>query len=112
MAVHMRLRREGKRKQPAYRIVVADSRAPRDGRFIEELGYYHPLSNPSEVKIEPERAVYWLRTGARPSDQVAKLLRITEIVTETGALDPEPASGGLAGHAPDTAESAASEAPA
>lgn len=76
MAVRMRLRREGKKKQPYYRIVVADVRSPRDGRFIEDLGYYQPLGEPSTIGLDHERALHWLRNGAQPSSQVTNLLRI------------------------------------
>lgn len=82
MAVKMRLRREGKKKQPFYRVVVADVRSPRDGRFIEDLGYYHPLRNPSEISINRERALHWLRNGVQPSDAVKNLLRIEGIWEE------------------------------
>ena len=76
--VKIRLRRMGAKKAPYYRIVVADARSPRDGRFIEELGYYNPLSNPVELKIDEERAKYWLANGAQPSDTVRGLLKKTE----------------------------------
>ncbi len=82
MAVKMRLRREGKRKQPFYRVVVADARSPRDGRFIEDIGYYHPLREPSEIEIKRERALYWLGEGVQPSDAVRQLLRVTGIWEE------------------------------
>jgi small subunit ribosomal protein S16 len=74
--LRIRLRRVGKKKQPMYRIVVADSRAPRDGAFVESLGYYHPLNNPSTIVLDEERAKHWLDHGAQPSDRVAKLLKI------------------------------------
>ena len=74
--LRIRLRRVGKKKQPMYRIVVADSRAPRDGRFVESLGYYHPLNNPSTIELDQERARHWLDHGAQPSDRVAKILAI------------------------------------
>lgn len=76
MAVKMRLRREGKKKQPTYRIVVANDRSPRDGRFLEDLGYYHPLAEPSSIKLDHDRALTWLRHGAQPTQQVRNLLRI------------------------------------
>ena len=82
MAVKMRLRREGKRTQPFYRVVVADARSPRDGRFIEDIGYYHPLREPSEIEIKRERALYWLGEGVQPSDAVRQLLRVTGIWEE------------------------------
>ena len=79
MAVKMRLRRMGQKKAPFYRIVVADSRSPRDGRFIEEIGTYNPNTNPSEFKIDEELAKKWLTTGAQPTDVVAKLLKVAGI---------------------------------
>jgi small subunit ribosomal protein S16 len=82
MAVKLRLRREGAKKAPHYRIVVADARAPRDGRFIEILGEYHPMDQPSTIKVDGERALYWLRNGAQPTDQVKKLLRIEGVWEE------------------------------
>lgn len=75
--VKIRLMRVGKRKQPSYRVVVADSRSPRDGRIIEAIGHYHPRQEPSLVSIDEDRALYWLQRGAQPSDQVRQLLRIT-----------------------------------
>jgi small subunit ribosomal protein S16 len=75
--VKIRLMRVGKRKQPSYRVVVADSRSPRDGRIIEAIGHYHPRQEPSLVEIDNERALYWLRNGAQASDSVRQLLRIT-----------------------------------
>lgn len=80
MAVKMRLKRMGKKKQPTYRVVVADSRAPRDGRIIELLGRYDPRQEPSLVEIDNERAQYWLSTGAQPTDRVRKLLEISGAV--------------------------------
>jgi small subunit ribosomal protein S16 len=77
MAVKLRLRREGTTKRPFYRVVAADSRSPRDGRFIEILGQYHPLQNPSRIEIDNERAVHWLKNGAQPTEAVEKLLRIS-----------------------------------
>jgi small subunit ribosomal protein S16 len=77
--LRIRLRRVGKKKQPMYRIVVADSRSPRDGAFVEALGYYHPLDNPSTIVIDADRARHWLGKGARPSDRVAKLLAVQNI---------------------------------
>ncbi len=77
--VKMRLRRMGAKKAPFYRIVVADSRSPRDGRFIEEIGTYDPLKNPAEIKIETDRAKDWLNNGAQPTDTVKKLLKIAGV---------------------------------
>lgn len=73
--VRIRLRRVGAKKQPSYRVVVADSRSPRDGRFIERLGWYNPRTDPPSFKIQPDRALYWLSVGAQPSDAVARLLK-------------------------------------
>lgn len=75
MSVRIRLRRLGAKKAPFYRVVVADSRAPRDGRFIEEIGYYNPMTEPAEIKISEEKAVKWLKTGAQPSDTVKNLFK-------------------------------------
>jgi small subunit ribosomal protein S16 len=73
--VKIRLRRMGAKKAPFYRIIVADSRAPRDGAFIEELGYYNPLTDPAEIKVDNEKAQYWLKNGAQPTDTVRGLLK-------------------------------------
>ncbi len=75
MAVKIRLRRMGAKKAPFYRIVVADGRYPRDGRFIEEIGYYNPLTEPAEVKIDADKAKQWLQNGAQPTDTVKALLK-------------------------------------
>ncbi|MBE6033044.1 MAG: 30S ribosomal protein S16 [Firmicutes bacterium] len=75
MAVKIRLKRMGAKKKPFYRVVVADSRAPRDGKFIEELGYYDPLKDPAEIKIDAEKAQKWLNNGAQPTDTVRVLLK-------------------------------------
>ena len=77
MAVKLRLKRMGKKKQPTYRVVAADARSPRDGRFIESIGFYAPRAEPSEVKIDNDKAVEWLRKGAQPSETVQKLLKIS-----------------------------------
>ncbi len=77
MAVKLRLMRMGKKKQPTYRVVVADSRSPRNGRFIEILGTYEPRAEPSVVKIDADKAVAWLRKGAQPTETVEKLLKIS-----------------------------------
>ena len=74
MAVKIRLKRMGSKKSPFYRVVVADSRSPRDGRFIETIGTYNPLLNPAEVSINEELALQWLANGAQPSDTVRNLL--------------------------------------
>ena len=75
MAVKIRLKRMGSNKKPFYRIVVADSRSPRDGKFIEEIGYYNPVSQPKQIKINDEKAVKWLSNGAQPTDTVKKLFK-------------------------------------
>ena len=80
MAVKMRLRRMGAKKAPFYRVIVADSRSPRDGRFIEEIGYYNPMTNPAEVKIDAEKAKNWLNNGAQPTETVKSLLKKSEII--------------------------------
>lgn len=80
MAVKMRLRRLGAKKAPFYRVIVADSRSPRDGRFIEEIGYYNPLTNPVEIKIDSEKAKKWISNGAQPTETVKSLLKKSGIV--------------------------------
>ena len=79
MAVKMRLRRMGQKKAPLYRIVVADSRSPRDGKFIAEIGTYDPTREPSVIKFDEEAAKKWLATGAQPTETVGKLLKIAGI---------------------------------
>lgn len=75
MAVKMRLKRMGKKKAPYYRIVVADARSPRDGRFIEEIGFYDPNEEPSIIKFDEDAAKKWIANGAQPTERVAKLLK-------------------------------------
>ena len=75
MAVKIRLRRMGAKKAPFYRIVVADSRYPRDGRFIEEIGTYNPVATPTEVKVDAEKAKQWIANGAQPTDTVNAILK-------------------------------------
>lgn len=75
MAVKIRLRRMGAKKSPFYRIVVADSRSPRDGRFIEEIGYYNPMQEPSVVKVDAEKAKKWISNGAQPTETVKSLFK-------------------------------------
>ena len=77
----IRLRRMGAKKAPFYRIIVADSRAPRDGAFVEELGYHNPLTDPVELKVDAERAAHWIKNGAQPTDTVRALLK------KSGALE-------------------------
>jgi len=91
--VKIRLRRVGAKKQPSYRVVVADSASPRDGRFIETIGHYNPLTDPATIRIDEERAMYWLRNGAQPTPAVAKMLRDLGIMDKLAAPTPEaPAS--------------------
>ena len=80
MAVKIRLRRMGAKKAPFYRVVVADSRYPRDGRFIEEIGYYNPMKEPAEIKIDTEKAQKWIANGAQPTDTVKVLLKKSDIL--------------------------------
>lgn len=75
MAVKIRLKRMGAKKAPFYRVVVADSRYPRDGRFIDELGYYNPLTDPATIQIDEEKAKQWVKNGAQPTDTVKALLK-------------------------------------
>ena len=111
--VKIRLMRMGATKRPFYRVVVADSRSPRDGRFIENIGKYHPLEDPSLIEIDQDRAVYWLSQGAQPTEQVRVLLKIV------GAWDrfqeakgskakPSPAKAAPAAEEPVTEETPAS----
>ncbi len=80
MAVKLRLRRMGRKKRPFYRVIAADSRAPRDGKFIEEIGYYNPLTDPATIEIKEDRALYWLGVGAKPTPTVKSLLRKKGII--------------------------------
>ena len=80
MAVKIRLRRMGAKKAPFYRVVVADSRYPRDGRFIEEIGYYNPMKEPAEIKIDAEKAQKWIANVAQPTDTVKALLKKSDII--------------------------------
>lgn len=80
MAVKIRLKRLGAKKTPFYRVVVADERSPRDGKFIEELGYYNPLTDPVEIKIDAEKAQKWIKNGAQPTETVRSLLKKSEII--------------------------------
>src|SRR5213592_59871 len=98
MSVRIRLTRTGKKKEPHYRVVVADQRSPRDGKFIEIIGKYHPLEDPSVIDIDEDRALDWLRKGAQPSEAVANLLRKVGIwekfkTERTTGQAPTPSSG-------------------
>jgi small subunit ribosomal protein S16 len=86
--VKIRLRRTGKTKQPSYRVVVADSRSPRDGKFIEIIGHYNPIRRPKVLEIKADRARYWLGVGAQPSDTVAGLLKQVNVLDAEGKLTP------------------------
>ncbi|MFL5761366.1 MAG: 30S ribosomal protein S16 [Thermomicrobiales bacterium] len=85
--IKLRLRRMGAKKRPSYRIVVADSRAPRDGRFIEILGFYDPLTEPATIRIDEERAKHWLGVGAQPTDTVRSLLRRQGLIPDPRATE-------------------------
>lgn len=80
MAVKIRLRRMGAKKAPFYRIVVADSRYPRDGRFIEEIGYYNPMTTPADVKLDTDKAKKWISNGAQPTDTVRDILKNNGVI--------------------------------
>ncbi|MBP1468401.1 30S ribosomal protein S16 [Candidatus Chloroploca sp. M-50] len=86
--VRIRLRRTGKTKQPSYRVVVADARSPRDGRFIEIIGHYNPVRQPKVLEIKADRARYWLGVGAQPSDTVVRLLKQVHVLDSEGNLMP------------------------
>ena len=107
MAVRLRLTRRGKKKQPTYRVVAADSRSPRDGRFIEIIGFYDPRQEPSEIRIDNEKAVKWLKVGAQPSERVRKLLDVSGAWAEFKG-EPLPATATKAASA---AKAAAAETP-
>jgi small subunit ribosomal protein S16 len=79
MSVKIRLKRMGAKKSPFYRIVVADSRAPRDGRFVEEIGYYNPTTEPVTLKVDEEKAAKWLATGAEPTETIKRLFKKTSL---------------------------------
>ncbi|MCE2469578.1 MAG: 30S ribosomal protein S16 [Dehalococcoidia bacterium] len=83
--LRIRLRRVGKKKQPSYRIVVADSRAPRDGAFVEQVGYYNPLTDPPEVAVHEDKVRHWLAVGAKPSETVGRILHARGVVQKAGA---------------------------
>ncbi|NMP24606.1 30S ribosomal protein S16 [Sulfobacillus harzensis] len=84
--VKIRLRRMGAKKRPFYRVVVADSRSPRDGRFIEEIGYYDPTKEPAVIKIDEEKAIRWINNGAQPTDTARSLLRKTGVLNRVHQL--------------------------
>ena len=80
MAVKIRLRRMGAKKDPFYRVVVADSRYPRDGRFIEEIGYYNPMTEPADIKIDADKAKEWIAKGAQPTDTAKSILKKSGVI--------------------------------
>jgi small subunit ribosomal protein S16 len=90
--VVIRLRRTGKTKQPSYRLVVADKRSPRDGKFIEIIGHYNPILRPKELVVKSDRARYWLGVGAQPSDTVARLLKQVNVLDANGKVIAESAA--------------------
>ena len=90
--VVIRLRRTGKTKQPNYRLVVADKRSPRDGKFIEIIGHYNPIRQPKELVVKNDRARYWLGVGAQPSDTVARLLKQVSVLDDNGKIIEEAAA--------------------
>jgi small subunit ribosomal protein S16 len=89
--VKIRLRRTGKTKQPSYRLVVADSRSPRDGKFIEIIGHYNPIRQPKVLEVKADRARYWLGVGAQPTETAAKLLQRVNVLDEQGQVIAEAA---------------------
>jgi small subunit ribosomal protein S16 len=116
--LRMRLRRTGAKKQPRYRVVIADARAPRDGAFVDSIGFYDPLTEPATVRIDQDRARQWLGKGVQPSDTVRRLLRSAGIVDEpepvyaapTRAVEPTSRRGGAAAAAaPAKADEAGAE---
>ena len=92
MAVRMRLTRVGSKKNPIYRVVVADSRSPRDGKFIEIIGHYSPIRQPKELVVKGDRARYWIGVGAQPSDTVVRLLKQVSVLDEGGKVVPAEAA--------------------
>jgi small subunit ribosomal protein S16 len=86
--VTIRLRRAGKKKQPSYRLVVADSRAPRDGKFIEIVGHYNPVRQPQELEVKADRIRHWMSVGAQPSETVVRLLKRVDVLDASGKPTP------------------------
>ncbi|MEM7286956.1 MAG: 30S ribosomal protein S16 [Actinomycetota bacterium] len=112
MAVKLRLMRMGKKKQPTYRVVAADARSPRNGRFIEIVGTYEPRRDPSVIEIDNERAVHWLKNGAQPTERVEKLLKISGAWEDFTGEAPAPVVTKAASASEPAAEEPAEEAPA
>ena len=90
--VRIRLRRQGAKKQPSYRVVVADQRSPRDGRILENIGFYNPTTDPETFAIDAERATYWLNNGAQPSESVARLLKKQGLLGQASGSQAQPAA--------------------
>jgi small subunit ribosomal protein S16 len=90
--VRIRLRRQGAKKQPTYRVVVADQHSPRDGRILENIGFYNPTTDPETVTIDAERASYWLSVGAQPSEGVARLLKKQGLLSSASGAHAQPAA--------------------
>jgi small subunit ribosomal protein S16 len=111
VAVKLRLMRMGKKKQPTYRVVAADVRSPRDGRFIEIVGFYDPRTDPSEIRVDNEKAVAWLTKGAQPTESVRKLLNISGALDEFEAARP-PKAPKVDKRAKSAAKAKAKKAPA
>ena len=111
MAVKIRLTRLGKKKQPTYRVVVMDSRKPRDGQYIEQLGIYDPRQEPSLVSIDNERALHWLETGAQPTERARKLLEISGAWTQFRVARGDIHTVGGEAPAPNRSQKPAEEAP-
>lgn len=111
--VKIRLKRLGATKRPFYRVVVADSRSPRDGRFIEQIGKYHPMEDPSFIEIDGDRALYWLNEGAQPTEQVRNLLRIQGVWErfESGRTPAKAAAAGGGSKVRTTEAAPAADAP-
>ncbi len=127
--VKIRLKRVGKKKQPSYRVVVADSRFPRDGRIIESIGHYQPRQEPSEIVIDNDRALHWLKVGAQPTEQARKLLELSgawtdftgkpvaskaaspKKATPAGSVKATPAASVTANEAPEVADAPPAETP-
>ncbi len=89
--IRIRLRRTGKIRQPSYRVVVANSESPRDGKFIEEIGFYNPRTDPPTFEVKADRARYWLSVGAQPSETMVRLLRQAGVIGEPGSSSTTPA---------------------
>ena len=109
MAVRIRLKRIGAKKNPFYRIVVADSRRAVKGKFIEEIGYYDPLTNPKIVKVDNEKAINWIKNGARPTDTVDRLFKNHGVYDETAPESPEETLEETAEEAEETEEESVEE---